>query len=301
MATIFAFDVDDGHPSPRIPANTALPVRQPMPRSWASAVAGRSSPAPKAAAAGPQLQTPNIAGLPTSRPGTPLKESGTAPTLVAPLPRYGTAKGGLAQLIAGGSNASSRVPSRAPSDDEGATSKAPAAAPKKKKKNKKAKAGNKAATVNTSGLERPDFLLPKPVKPAKKNAEPQASRLTSSDEEDWKFLKQKITPQPRGSPSPPQSGLSSLLSQAHPGDMVSVMDESSTTSEDECPTPVVTYEVAIADEYVAGDAESRPPSRIGRPAAGEPRRKVTAADFEVLKCLGKGAYVSHSTLYVSVC
>ncbi|TGZ82560.1 Pkinase-domain-containing protein [Ascodesmis nigricans] len=261
-----------------------------MPRSWASAASGNAS---KAAIAGPQLQTPNISGLPTSRPGTPLKENGASDTAFPPLSKYGTAKGGLAQIIAGGSAASSRAPSQAPSrvptDDERSKT---TATPKKKKKTKKAKAGNKAAIVNTSGLEKPDFLLPKaPTAPVKK--ETQIPRLPSSDEEDWKFLKQRITPHLKsGAPSPPLSGLSSLLSQAHPGDLVSVVDESSTTSDDECPTPTVTYEVAIADEYVAGDAESRPPSRMGRPIPGEHRRKVTSADFEVLKCLGKGAFGS---------
>lgn len=297
MPQMFAFDEDTRSAAKSTitqttPVKTTLPVRQPAPRSWASLASGKSSPAPKAVTAptGPTLQTQNFPALGvSSRPATPLKSD----VLAAPVPRWGTAKGGLAQLLAG-SAASSRVPSRAPSDAgdiaaERATGYDAVVAPvqKKKKKGKKGKGAPKGAGVSTQGLERPDFLLSKAVKKAV--ADQKLSRPTSSEaeaeEEDWKFLKKDVVPTPARShsSSPPQSGLSSLLSQPHPADITHA--DSSATSEDECPTPVVAYEVPIEEDYVSRDVDSRPPSRVDK----DPHRKMTTEDFEQLKYLGKGA------------
>ncbi|KAF8253049.1 kinase-like protein, partial [Wilcoxina mikolae CBS 423.85] len=49
---------------------------------------------------------------------------------------------------------------------------------------------------------------------------------------------------------------------------------------------LVAYEVAIDEDYISKDVDSQPTSRTASPT----RKKVTADDFEPLKCLGKGAY-----------
>ena len=107
-----------------------------------------------------------------------------------------------------------------------------------------------------------------------------------------------------------KSMLGELLSKtnAEPGDMITVTNEDGHQ---------VTYEVALEHDFISGDVRSRPVTRCGSkenlggtatpvenqgpalrlPGIGgtqtpqaQQKRKMCADDFEVLRCLGKGAY-----------
>jgi hypothetical protein len=210
----------------------------------------------------------------------------------------GTAKGGLAMLLA-----NSRPSSRAPSDagdiavERIADVEANASRGRKKKsKNKKSKAGKRGAGISTAGLEKPDFLLPRTLKASPSTGSlredflsPNMSRRKLDREYTWGTSARGETSSPSSvCSSPPRSGLSSLLSHAHPGDILTVAGtETSASSEngEEDEEPMLAYEVAIDEDYVSKDVDSRTGSRTASPA----RKKMTADDFEPLKCLGKGA------------
>lgn len=200
--------------------------------------------------------------------------------------RSGLARGGLAQL---NSTTSSRAPSDAGdimAERMGELQVSPARS-KKKNKNKK-----KGDHLTTSGLEKPDFLLPQALKHASQASLQERLGKVANGNDDWNFVKRPIaSTNSSTTSSPPRSGLSSLLNQAHPGDIATVHSSPCTppTSDDGEHLNIVSYEVALDDDYVARDLESRPVSRAGRPI-GTQRKKMTAEDFEVLKVLGKGAY-----------
>ncbi|KAI5776118.1 kinase-like domain-containing protein [Geopyxis carbonaria] len=217
---------------------------------------------------------------------------------VAVLRPSGTAQGGLAQLIAD-SRATSRAPSEAGDIDRELLNKDIAVRGKKKsRKAKKTKSKKKGGDFSTAALEKPDFLLPQALRSASKatlkerlSAVPVASGGVSQVIADWEFIKKPVSSVPSSATSsPPRSGLSSMLNQCHPGDIVSPQSSStSTASDSERTESMIAYEVAIAQDFVAEDADSRPQSRCGRPL-WQNKKKITAEDFEQLKCLGKGAY-----------
>lgn len=237
-----------------------------------------------------------------STSATPAKQTFTGGTFVrspggsknlldlAPAPANSqttTAQGGLAKLLAG-SNYSSCVASNAgdPALDRAVE---PKPTPAKRKKNKKGKKLSRGVAVSTAGFEKPNFMLPPPPRFVGKPM----GTVPDYGDPDWTFLKR---PTPTASPSsssrastpPPRSGLSSLLSQVHPGDLVYVQGtDTSASSANGDTEPMVAYEVAIDEYYVDKDVDSRPATRTGSPVS-EPRKKMTADDFEPLKCLGKG-------------
>ena len=72
-------------------------------------------------------------------------------------------------------------------------------------------------------------------------------------------------------------------------------DSTCATDDGETPggkTPVGTYEVALESDFVSPDAAVRPALGAveGGLVQGSASRKMTAADFQPLRCLGKGAY-----------
>lgn len=227
---------------------------------------------------------------------TAQKPNVTSVTIHGAVPSSGTAKGGLAQLLAG-----SRPASRASSDAgdltaERAAETLPRRGRKKKSKNNRNAAAKKGAAVITDELENHDLLRPKFLKPSGSKSslrdEVTARRTVPNklrDEEDtWNFVKQQPSSTPASSvcSSPPRSGLSSLLSQAHPAGIATVGGSDVSASSGGGAEPMVTYEVAIGEDYVSKDVDSRTPSRTTSPS----RKKMTADDFEPLKCLGKGSY-----------
>ncbi|RPA92657.1 Pkinase-domain-containing protein [Choiromyces venosus 120613-1] len=191
--------------------------------------------------------------------------------------------GGLAALFP-----HSEVSSRAPSDagdieSERAQGKNGAGRKKKRSKSKKKKGG--AGTIQQQqqqqGKKKADAKKGESVVPVDDGLSP-----------DWNFVKRNVSPSPsssRSSSPPRRSGLSSLLSQAHPGDLVSVRSGSDTSVESEngdAPADMGTYEIALDEDYIDEGVNSRPTSRGGP----DEMRKMHAEDFETLKCLGKGTY-----------
>ena len=236
----------------------------------------------------------------TSKPSMPLKAPAQAavlgnlalPALPATLratPASGAAQGGLAMLLA-----ASRTTSRAPSDAGDIVAERAAEAHDqrgRKKKSKAKKGANRGAGISTAGLEKPDFLQPRTLKAppsiASLAAAPTSVPAAMGDSEyTWSFKKQgQVSSASSTCSSPPRSGLSSLLAQMHPGDVVS-LDTTDASEESDCgQEPLVAYEVAIDEEYISKDVDSRSTSRTASPS----RKKMTADDFETLKCLGKGA------------
>ncbi|KAI5841110.1 kinase-like domain-containing protein [Morchella snyderi] len=206
--------------------------------------------------------------------------AGSVHTL-ASVAKTSPAPGGLSQLFAH-SEVSSRATSRAPSDDERAQ-KPTASAGGKKKKNKKGKNAAKKNQIRDLSKFDADFETPK--KGSMKSAEDAWSKLGGLAEPDWTFMKRPVTAtsstcSSRSSSPPRPSGLSSLLSQADPGNLVSVVYSSDTSVCSEAgdiPSPGETYEVALDEDYVAPSAAAVP-------------RKMHADDFQQLRCLGKGTY-----------
>ncbi|KAL7267916.1 hypothetical protein RUND412_009476, partial [Rhizina undulata] len=102
----------------------------------------------------------------------------------------------------------------------------------------------------------------------------EAQNTPRSSQQNWAFLKRTTssTSSSRASSPPRASGLSSLLSD-HPGDLVSIVPSSNTSVSDESEQrePIITYAVALDEDYAARD-------------------KMCADDFEQLKCLGKETY-----------
>lgn len=195
--------------------------------------------------------------------------------------------GGLAALFPH-SEVSSRAPSDAGDiDSERAQGKSGGAKRKKRSKSKKKKSG-------VGSVQQQQQQQQGRKKGEGKKDEPVA--VVPVDDgglsPDWNFVKRNITPSPsssRSSSPPRRSGLSSLLSQAHPGDLVSVKSGSDTSVASEngdVPTDMGTYEIALDEDYIDEDVNSRPTSRSGL----DQRRKMHAEDFETLKCLGKGTY-----------
>lgn len=274
MVTIFAFDdvADASHPTNQ---NHRAAVLE---KEWPRLGGGKSSATLKPAS-----------GL-KALPQISILEGNSLPGLPGPLAHTtaasGTAKGGLAMLLA-----ASRPSSRAPSDAGDIVAERAAEALQaqrgRKKKSKSKKGANRGAGVSTAALERPDFLLPRTLKSSPSTASLAAKfavpeGVSADLEYTWSSKKQD-----QGSSassmcsSPPRSGMPSLLNQAHPGDVVSV-DVSGSESGEE---PLVAYEVAIDEDYISKDVDSRSTSRTASPS----RKKMTADDFEPLKCLGKGA------------
>lgn len=293
---IFAFDDEQGVSSQN--GNTAAPRNNRNPESatllekeWPR-LGGKASPALKPASG--LRGAPQTASTSASAVGSSLASLLDAPTRAGK--STGTAKGGLALLLA-----SSCSSSRAPSDagDIAAERAAEAAsASRGRKKNKKNKnknkgANNRATGVSTAGLERPDFLLPRTLKasPSTSSLREQFNVTAPTDAEyTWGNIKRSLDSSSPSSvaSSPPRSGLSSLLSLAHPGDIVTIGgrgSDTSASSENGGDEPMVAYEVAIDEDYVSKDVDSAFTSRDASPS----RKKVTADDFEPLKCLGKGA------------
>jgi hypothetical protein len=287
MVAIFSFDDVDGHcaPTQRDTQRSNFPAQLEM--EWPR-LGGSSSPALKPAwglRASPQPATTSTF---TANASSPRAGKIT-----------GTAKGGLAMLLA-----NSRSSSRAPSDagdivaERAAEAEAsPSRGRKKKNKNKKAKAGKRGAGISTAGLEKPDFLLPRTIKASPSTSSLREDFLSSPNKPEEKSEREytwgtpargETSPTSSACPSPPRSGLSSLLSNAHPGDIVTVAGTETSVSSDtgeEDEEPMVAYEVAIDEDYVSKDVDSRTGSRSASPV----RKKMTADDFETLKCLGKGA------------
>lgn len=179
--------------------------------------------------------------------------------------------GGLSQLFAH-SEVSSRAPSRAPS-----------AEPKKGRKKNKKKSANKATkdTKRVLDLGRFDAEFEVVKKGMLRPVDGGGNDWRKLAEPDWTFMKRAVssTSSSRSSSPPRPSGLSSLLSQAHPGDLVSVAGDSDTSVSSEngdagAQTPTETYEVALDGDYVNADESER--------------RQMRADDFEPLRCLGKG-------------
>lgn len=256
----------------RRPAEAAKPLQEmEWPRLGGGTVPTQKKPAAgfNALAPPPMPANNSLAGLPTTR------------TTAA----SGTAKGGLALLLAA-SRPVSRVPSEAGDIAAERAVEQQSAQRGRKKKPKKKKGADKAKGVSTACLEKPDFLLPRTLKAspsiASLNAEVVAEKLNRANAEyTWSFKKRDpaLSASSAGT-SPSESALTSLLNQAHPGDMLTV-DGSGSDSEE----PLVSYEVAIDQDYISKEVDSRSTSRTASPS----RKKMTADDFEVLKCLGKGA------------
>lgn len=269
----------------------------------------------------PRVSTPVVGGnLFGGGPGGTLSASGApgGPTGGRGRPTVGAAKGGLAMLLAN-SRSSSRAPSeagdvaleRAAAAEAAAKASPSPAAPRgrKKKSNKKkgAKRGGGGASVSTANLEKPDFLMPRTLKAAPSTSSLREEFKISGDEDpeySWSFVKRGPAAvaaaaaavgvaASNSASSPPRSSLSSLLNQAHPGDIVGGDDTPASSENGESEEALVAYEVALEEDYIARDVDSKPASRTASPS----RRKVTAGDFEPLKCLGKGAYVSFSLFF----
>lgn len=255
----------------------------------------------------PRVSTPVVGGnLFGSGPGGPPSASGApgGPTGGRGRPTVGAAKGGLAMLLAN-SRSSSRAPSeagdvaleRAAAAEAAAKASPSPAAPRgrKKKSNKKKGAkrgggGGGGANFSTASLEKPDFLMPRALKAAPSTSSLREEFKISGDEDpeySWSFVKRgpAAVAASNSASSPPRSSLSSLLNQAHPGDIVGSDDTPASSENGESEEALVAYEVALEEDYIARDVDSKPASRTTSPS----RRKVTADDFEPLKCLGKGA------------
>jgi len=198
--------------------------------------------------------------------------------------------GGLAALFP-----HSEVSSRAPSevgdiDSERAQEKSGGGKRKKRSKSKKKKTG--VGSVQQQQQRQQQQQPQGGRKGEGKKDEPAAAVPVNGGglSPDWSFVKRNISPSPSSSVSsspPRRSGLSSLLSQAHPGDLVSVKSGSDTSVGSENgdgPADMGTYEIALDEDYIDEDVNSRPTSRSGL----DQRRKMHAEDFETLKCLGKG-------------
>jgi hypothetical protein len=202
----------------------------------------------------------------------------------------GTAKGGLALLLAN-SRSSSRAPSEAGDIAAERAAEKASSARGRKKKAKNSKGAKRGTNVSTAGLEKPDFLKPRTLKASPSTSSLREEfRLSEDHEYTWSFVKRRLGDAPASNSacsSPPRSSLSSLPNQAHPGDVLT-FDGSDTPASSESGEPeeaLVAYEVAIDEDYISKDVDSHPTSRAASPT----RRKVTADDFEPLKCLGKGA------------
>jgi len=289
---IFAFDDEQGV-SPQ--NGTAAPYNNRnlgdaalLEKEWPR-LGGRASPALRPASG--LRGAPQTASTTASAAGSSLSGLLDVPTRAGRA--IGTAKGGLALLLA-----SSRSSSRAPSDagDIAAeraaeTANASRGRRKKSKRSKNKGVNNRGAGISMAGLEKPDFLLPRTLKasPSTSSLREQFNVTAPTDAEyTWGHLKRDLASSPSSvASSLPRSGLSSLLSLAHPGDIVTIGGESETSasSENGGDEPMVAYEVAIGEDYVSKDADSASTSRDASPS----RKKVTADDFEPLKCLGKGA------------
>jgi len=203
----------------------------------------------------------------------------------------GTAKGGLAHLLAN-SQPSTRAPSEA--GDIVAERAADTYTVSTKKKSKGKKKGKRAiggAVVSTAHLERPDYLMPRVLKPSvstsslRDNAAQPVNKGESDREYLWAQVKRQSISSCSRTTSPVDSALSSLLSQAHPGDIAAFHGSDTSASSENGEEPLVTYEVAMDEDYVSKDVDSRSSSRTASPSRDT---KITADDFEPLKCLGKG-------------
>lgn len=209
-------------------------------------------------------------------------------------PKALAAAGGLSKLFAH-SEASSRAPSDAgdiASERAGGTTVKTGGGGKKKKR----KNGKKQQQILDLSRFDADFEA---VKKARSPA-PVVTVQAVPDEDvwlgklaepDWTFMKRPVvaalssTSSSRSSSPPPRpSGLSSLLSQAHPGDLVSVAGDSDTSVSSEngdvAREQREFYEVALDEDYVNEET--------GEDVAPDNRRKMHADDFEPLRCLGKG-------------
>jgi hypothetical protein len=283
MAAIFAFEVDEqgangGSPQPG-PAPLGLAEKE-----W-PALGGKPSPAlrPNSGLRG-LLQPANVSALAAngslySWPAVPTRTGSNS----------GTAKGGLAHLLAN-SQPSTRAPSEAGDIvAERAVDTHTVSAKKKSKGKKKGKRATGCAVVSTAHLERPDYLTPRILKPSvsKGSLRDDAAQSVSKGESDREYLwaQQSVSSSSRTT-SPAGSALSSLLSQAHPGDIAASHGSDTSASSENGEEPLVTYEVAMDEDYVSKDVDSRSSSRTASLSRGT---KITADDFEPLKCLGKGA------------
>lgn len=194
--------------------------------------------------------------------------SGSVHTLAEAVAAKASPKaGGLSQLFAH-SEVSSRAPSRAPSAER----------KKGKKKKKKSNKATKDKRVLDLGRFDADFEAVKKGTLRPVDGGNDWKRLA---EPDWTFMKRAVssTSSSRSSSPPRPSALSSLLSQAHPGDLASVAGDSDTSVSSENGdtrehAPTETYEVALDGDYVNAEAPER--------------RQMRADDFEPLRCLGKG-------------
>jgi len=292
---IFAFDDEYGI-SPQNGGDTADPHNNRslegstlLDKEWPR-LGGKASPALKPASG--LRGVPQTASTSALAAGTTL--SGLVDIPIRAGRPTGTAKGGLAFLLA-----SSRSSSRAPSDagDIAAERAAEAAnasrgRKKKSKKSKNKGANNRGAGISMAGLEKPDFLLPRTLKapPSTSSLREQFNATAPTDAEyTWSNIKRGLTSAPSSvASSAPRSGLSSLLSLAHPGDTVTIGggSDTSASSENGGDGVMVAYEVAIDEDYVSKDVASASASRDASPSR---KKKVTTDDFEPLKCLGKGA------------
>lgn len=147
---------------------------------------------------------------------------------------------------------------------EASSSRAPSPAPKKKKKKRPKKPSKPSQVLDLTRFDA-DFEA--------------AKKTRAWEEPDWTFMKRPVAPSSgsssRSSSPLRPSGLSSLLSQAHPADLVG--SDTSVGSENGDAGVVETYEVALDEDYVNEEA-----------GAQVERRKMHADDFEPIRCLGKG-------------
>lgn len=313
---MFAFDEDiawstkrDGPAPPSVQLDKGWPCLGGKPASALKPASGL-----RGSLQTPRVSTPVVGGnLSGSAPGGASSASGALGGIPGSRgrPTVGAAKGGLAMLLAN-SRSSSRAPSEAgdvalerAAASEAAAKASPAAPRGRKKKSSNKKKGAKrggggsGANISTANLEKPDFLMPRALKASPSTSSLREEFKISADEEPeytWSFVKRGPAAvaaaavgvaTSNSASSPPRSSLSSLLNQAHPGDIVALdgSDTPASSENGESEEALVAYEVALEEDYIARDVDSKPASRTASPS----RRKVTADDFEPLKCLGKGA------------
>ncbi|KAI5816985.1 kinase-like domain-containing protein [Pyronema omphalodes] len=94
-------------------------------------------------------------------------------------------------------------------------------------------------------------------------------------------------PAPRAQIGTAKGGLAMLLANSRPSSRAP-SDAGDIAAEPGDDEELVAYEVAIDEDYISKDIESRNTSRTASPSRH--RKKVTCDDFEPVKCLGKGAY-----------
>ncbi|KAF8455048.1 kinase-like domain-containing protein [Kalaharituber pfeilii] len=139
------------------------------------------------------------------------------------------------------------------------------------------------ARVNV-GLPPVESLTFKKLPPSAYSSQANSSASSEIDEnEAANTPATSLSPQAGTTPTK-KSLLGTLLEKqnAELGDIITVTNEYG---------QVESYEVALEHDFISRDVRSRPVTRSGQtPQPAQAKRKMCAEDFEVLKCLGKGAY-----------